>query len=107
MFAALERRCLHTFKHPQLFKQTIQLTDGSTVTITSVSDSRSFIKLGVDSLNHPSWNPLLRSKMLLSESGEVSRFKERFGEVENDAVNEFSEFFLSPKESLSTSKAKQ
>lgn len=71
--------------HPRLFPQHIQLTDGSTVRIVSVSDKRPFLKMGVDALSHPSWNPVLQSRMLVSEHGQVAKFKERFEHVADEA----------------------
>ena len=77
-------RLYQTHAHSQLFRQTIQLTDGSTARIISVSSKRPWLKLGIDSLSHPSWNPTLRDKMMLSEDGEVGKFKNKFGNMVND-----------------------
>lgn len=80
------QRAYQTHAHPQLFRQTIQLTDGSTVKIASVSSQRPFIKLGIDSLSHPTWNPALRNKLLLSENAEVAKFKDRYSGTANDSL---------------------
>ncbi|PJF18029.1 hypothetical protein PSACC_02180 [Paramicrosporidium saccamoebae] len=77
------RRLYQNQAHPQLFRQVVQLTDGSTVRIVSLTKNRPFVKAGVDSLTHPSWNPQLRSRMMLSEHGEVAKFKERFEEMDD------------------------
>lgn len=53
--------------------------------IVSVSDRRPFLKAGVDALSHPSWNPALKSRMLVSEHGQVTKFKERFEHVTDEA----------------------
>lgn len=79
------RRGYQTHIHPRLFNQYIQLTDGSAVRIVSVSDKRPFLKVGVDALSHPSWNPVLKNRMLVSEHGEVTKFKERFEHVTDEA----------------------
>lgn len=81
-------RSYQTHAHPRLFWQIIQLTDGSTTRIASVTNSRPFVKVGVDALSHPSWNPRLRSQMLLNEHGEVAKFRERF-EVNEKSFEEF------------------
>lgn len=79
------RRGYQTHVHPRLFHQYIQLTDGSAVRIVGVSNKRPFLKLGVDALSHPSWNPVLKNRMLVSEHEEVTKFKERFEHVTDEA----------------------
>lgn len=88
----IQRRYLQSLVHPQLFRQTVQLTDGSTVRVASVSKGRVFLKVGLDSLCHPSWNPQLRSRMHLSEHGEVSKFKERFAGMNEDVMDGLNDF---------------
>lgn len=83
------RRLYQTFAHPQLFHQTVQLTDGSTIRVVATSNARPFVKVGVDSLSHPSWNPRLRNRMQLSEHGEVARFKERFSGMGEGFLEDF------------------
>jgi ribosomal protein L31 len=85
----MHRRLYQTHAHPQLFRQVIQLTDGSMIRVVSVTKDRPFVKTGVDSLSHPAWNPQLRSKMMLSEHGEVAKFKERFTGMGEEELNDF------------------
>jgi ribosomal protein L31 len=78
--------------HPRNFLQTVQLSDGSMIQIPSLSPHKPFIEISLDSLNHPSWNPKLRSnQQLLDEQGSVSKFKKRFGTdwtLQPSSVNE-------------------
>ncbi len=70
--------------NPHQFKQYLQLTDGSITYVSSLSPSRPFVKLNIDSLSHPSWNPMLRDKLLLDDHGEVAKFRKRFGSDQSD-----------------------
>lgn len=89
----LLRRFYQTHAHPHLFRQTVQLTDGSTIRVVSLSNVRPFLRVGVDSFTHPSWNPQLRTQMQLSEHGEVAKFKERFGQVDDSTLSAFDGMF--------------
>lgn len=89
----LQRRLLQTHAHPRLFRQLVQLTDGSTVRVVSLSGQRPFVKVGVDALSHPSWNPQLLHRMRLSEHGEVAKFRERFADVNDTCLQEFDGMF--------------
>lgn len=80
------QRAYQTFAHPQLFRQTVQLTDGSTVRLVTISSQKPFVKLGIDSLSHPTWNPQLRNKLLLSEDAQVTKFKDRFANTANETL---------------------
>lgn len=79
--------------HPRKFGQVIQLTDGSTIRISTLSPEKPFLKLTADSFSHPSWNPNLMNKLKLSEHGEISRFKQRFNEslLNEDTLSEFGD----------------
>lgn len=70
--------------NPRIFKQSLQLTDGSTIFISSLSPNRPFVRLNMDASSHPSWNPKLRDTLLLSDHGEVAKFRNRFGSDESD-----------------------
>lgn len=85
------RRFFQNFAHPQTFRQTVQLTDGSTIRVVATSNVRPFVKVGVDSLSHPSWNPRLRNKMQLSEHGEVAKFKEKFSSMDDTSLEDFGD----------------
>ncbi len=74
----LSRRALQCGVHPTAVLQRIHLTDGSTVTVTSVT-GRPPLRLTVDAASHPSWNAHLLSRMMLGESGQVARFNDRYG----------------------------
>jgi ribosomal protein L31 len=78
----IQLRSMHT--NPRLFKQFLQLTDGSTIFVSSLSPNRPFIKLNMDASSHPSWNPKLRDTLLLSDHGEVAKFRNRFGSDDSD-----------------------
>lgn len=85
MLTSQFKRCKMTlFCHPQKFRQYIQLSDGSVTFVTSISPQRPLIKLTTDSLNHPSWNPEIRYKLLLEDNGQVSKFKNKYGNLEED-----------------------
>lgn len=79
-------------QHPREFKQYIQLTDGALSCITTLSPSRPFMRLNIDSLSHPSWNPKLRDQLLMADHGEVAKFRKRFGTSEMDFSNAAEKF---------------
>lgn len=64
--------------NPLLALRSVELTDGSTFLISSTTSLKPKIKLSVDSMVHPSFNPHMRNKLLLGESLEVTKFKERY-----------------------------
>lgn len=64
--------------NPLLALRTVELTDGSTFLVSSTTSLKPKIKLSVDSMVHPSFNPHMRNKLLLGESLEVTKFKERY-----------------------------
>lgn len=74
--------------NPLLALRRIELTDGSTFIVSSTSSLKPKIKLSVDSLIHPSFNPHMRNKLLLGESLEVTKFKERYSFLRNKNDNE-------------------
>ena len=69
--------------HPQKFIQWLTLTDGSKIATTSISPVRPHIKLQVDSLSHPSWNPQNLTQRRLVSSEQLEKFKSRYSEFEN------------------------
>jgi ribosomal protein L31 len=69
--------------HPQKFIQWLTLTDGSRITITSISPVRPHIKLQVDSLTHPSWNPQNLNQRRLVNSEQLEKFKSRYADYES------------------------
>ncbi len=99
--SAVSSRRYQTATHPQLFRHTVQLTDGSTIRLVSVTPNRPLVKLTVDAFCHPTWNPHLKDKLAFAEDGEVRRYKERFENVpdELDFTESFGDIF---KKTLST-----
>lgn len=77
------RRGLQTLAHPQRFNRILKLTDGSLIRVSSIvpppaNAQASFTQLNLDSVNHPSWNPELRDRILLDDRGEVAKFMAKF-----------------------------
>ncbi|PVU87710.1 hypothetical protein BB559_005923 [Furculomyces boomerangus] len=66
---------------PEIFRQRVVLSDGSTFTIRSTSP-RAILKLSKDTRNHPLWNPQNQYD-LNDEGGHLSRFQKRFGDYGN------------------------
>ena len=64
--------------HPETFPQTVILSDGSSVTLSTTTPKAS-IKLTKDTRNSPLWNPSLTK--IKEASGELSRFEKRFGDL--------------------------
>lgn len=84
MFRQFTTRSYQRLRPPQSFNQTVHLTDGSTIAVRSISPRRPWIAMPIDSLSHPSWNPLSaadRSK-ILDEEGQLARFKKKWGEMD-------------------------
>ncbi|KAJ3091324.1 hypothetical protein HK102_000967 [Quaeritorhiza haematococci] len=63
--------------NPQLFYQTVVLSDGSSFTIRTTTP-RPLLKMTKDTRNHPLWNPERRQE-LDDKSTELNRFARRFG----------------------------
>ncbi|BFZ56649.1 hypothetical protein PYCC9005_003696 [Savitreella phatthalungensis] len=62
---------------PQLFTQTVILSDGSTVSRMTTSP-RSSVRLTRDIRNNPLWNPSSASGVQREETGRLARFRDRF-----------------------------
>lgn len=87
------RRGLQTLAHPQRFNRVLKLTDGSLIRVATIvpppaNVQASFTQLNLDSLNHPSWNPELRDRILLDDRGEVAKFMAKF--ESGDSFADFS-----------------
>lgn len=70
-----------------LFPQTILLSDGSSIQLTTTSP-RSTVRLTRDPTNHPLWNPSMERTGGASEedeSGRLGRFRRRFGGTDDAA----------------------
>ncbi|KAG0330289.1 hypothetical protein BGZ99_006013 [Dissophora globulifera] len=68
-------------RFPELFDQTIVLSNGATFTLRTPSP-RPQIRLTRDTRNHPLWNPELRGNVSGDDSGQLSRFAKKFGDME-------------------------
>ncbi|KAF9431345.1 hypothetical protein BGZ76_000430 [Entomortierella beljakovae] len=68
-------------RFPELFDQTIVLSNGATFTLRTPSP-RPQIRLTRDTRNHPLWNPDLRGNTSSDDSGQLSRFAKKFGDME-------------------------
>ena len=98
------KRGIQTFVHPQKFIRLLKLTDGSTIRVTSLAppplqqvNSAPFTVslLNLDSVNHPSWNPELRDRLLLDDRGQVAKFRAKFENNQpknSDDVTDYSDF---------------
>lgn len=67
------------------FPQTVLLSDGSSIQLTTTSP-RSSVRLTRDPTNHPLWNPSMEKSRGASdedESGRLGRFRKRFGGAED------------------------
>lgn len=84
LFNQFKRYRTTLFCHPQKFRQYIQLSDGSVTFVTSISPQKPLIKLTADSLSHPSWNPEIRYKLLSEDNGQITKFKDKFGNLEEE-----------------------
>lgn len=65
----------------QKFVQHLVLTDGSRIAVTSVSPLRPVVKLAIDSLTHPSWNPDSLNKRKLQASDQLDKFRSRYAQI--------------------------
>ncbi|RKP24913.1 hypothetical protein SYNPS1DRAFT_16460 [Syncephalis pseudoplumigaleata] len=74
--------------NPELFTQTVVLSNGASFT-RRTSSPRSVLRLTKDTRNHPLWNPTTQTE-LDDESGTLSKFTKRFGEL--DDLNDLSFF---------------
>ena len=65
---------------PALFRQTVQMADGSTFTTHTTAPSPSIIRLTRDVTNNPVWSPGVKTKGVEEDEDEgvVGRFKKRF-----------------------------
>ncbi|KAF9113138.1 hypothetical protein BGX27_002131 [Mortierella sp. AM989] len=68
-------------RFPELFDQTVVLSNGATFTLRTPSP-RSQIRLTRDTRNHPLWNPEMRGNTSGDDSGQLSRFAKKFGDLE-------------------------
>ncbi|KAK3818911.1 MAG: hypothetical protein J3Q66DRAFT_259352, partial [Benniella sp.] len=66
---------------PERFDQTVVLSNGATFTLRTPSP-RPQIRLTRDTRNHPLWNPELRGSSSGDDSGQLSRFSKKFGDLE-------------------------
>ncbi|KAJ1972028.1 hypothetical protein H4R35_004908 [Dimargaris xerosporica] len=66
---------------PEVFNQTVILTDGSSITIRTTSP-RPQIKLTKDTRNNLLWNPEL-SNMISDESGRIKQFSSKFSGIDS------------------------
>lgn len=67
---------------PELFSQTIVLSNGATYTVRTTSP-RSQIRLTKDTRNHPLWNPSKLRANLKDESEQLVKFNKRFSNLED------------------------
>ncbi|RUS21841.1 hypothetical protein BC937DRAFT_91322 [Endogone sp. FLAS-F59071] len=67
---------------PELFPQTIVLSNGATYTVRTTSP-RSQIRLTRDTRNHPLWNPSKVRANLKDESEQLVKFTKRFSDLED------------------------
>ncbi|KAF9907123.1 hypothetical protein EC991_011263 [Linnemannia zychae] len=68
-------------RSPELFDQTIVLSNGATFTLRTPSP-RAQIRLTRDTRNHPLWNPEMRGNISGDDSGQLSKFAKKFGDME-------------------------
>ncbi|KAF9360620.1 hypothetical protein BGX26_008458 [Mortierella sp. AD094] len=68
-------------RFPELFDQTVVLSNGATFTLRTPSP-RSQIRLTRDTRNHPLWNPEMRGNTSGDDSGQLSKFAKKFGDLE-------------------------
>ncbi|KAF9584740.1 hypothetical protein BGW38_005344 [Lunasporangiospora selenospora] len=66
---------------PELFDQTIVLSNGATFTLRTPSP-RPQIRLTRDTRNHPLWNPDMSRGMSSDDSGQLTRFTKKFGDMD-------------------------
>ncbi|KAF8938412.1 hypothetical protein EDD21DRAFT_392410 [Dissophora ornata] len=68
-------------RFPELFDQTIVLSNGATFTLRTPSP-RPQIRLTRDTRNHPLWNPEMRGNASGDDSGQLSKFAKKFGDMD-------------------------
>ncbi|KAI7861352.1 hypothetical protein BDF14DRAFT_1738891 [Spinellus fusiger] len=64
---------------PEVFLQTIVMSNGATFTVRTTSPVRPQIRLTKDTRNHPLWNPSMLKQGLTEESEQLTKFQKRFG----------------------------
>ncbi|KAF9415578.1 hypothetical protein BGZ94_000057 [Podila epigama] len=77
-------------KSPELFDQTVVLSNGATFTLRT-SSPRSQLRLTRDTRNHPLWNPELRGTSTGDDSGQLSKFAKKFGDMDGFGDLEFAD----------------
>ncbi|KAF9956847.1 hypothetical protein BGZ70_009749 [Mortierella alpina] len=77
-------------KFPELFDQTIVLSNGATFTLRTPSP-RPQIRLTRDTRNHPLWNPEMRGNASGDDSGQLSKFAKKFGDMDGFGDLEFAD----------------
>src|SRR5690606_18942857 len=75
---------------PEHFDQTVVLSNGATYTLRTPSP-RPQLRLTRDTRNHPLWNPELRGNTGSDESGQLSRFAKKFGDMEGFSDVDFAD----------------
>ncbi|KAL0074324.1 hypothetical protein J3Q64DRAFT_1772586 [Phycomyces blakesleeanus] len=65
---------------PEIFLQTIVMSNGATFSVRTTSPVRAQIRLTKDTRNHPLWNPAMLKAGLTEESERLTKFQKRFGE---------------------------
>ncbi|KAG0045511.1 hypothetical protein BGZ83_009303 [Gryganskiella cystojenkinii] len=75
---------------PELFDQTIVLSNGATFTLRTPSP-RPQIRLTRDTRNHPLWNPEMRGNASNDDSGQLSKFAKKFGDMDGFGDLEFAD----------------
>lgn len=92
------RRGMQSGVHPQKFTRLLKLTDGSTLHVLTLTpppmmdaSQPSVSRLNLDSANHPSWNPVLRDRILLDDRGKVAKFRARFADAQTAFAEEFTD----------------
>ncbi|KAG0235696.1 hypothetical protein BGW41_000698 [Actinomortierella wolfii] len=73
-------------RFPEMFDQTVVLSNGATFTLRTPSP-RQQIRLTRDTRNHPLWNPELRGQSTGDDSGQLSKFAKKFGDDLDDLLD--------------------
>ncbi|KAG0348800.1 hypothetical protein BG005_011304 [Podila minutissima] len=77
-------------RSPELFDQTIVLSNGATFTLRTPSP-RAQLRLTRDTRNHPLWNPELRGNTSSDDSGQLSKFAKKFGAMDGFGDLDFAD----------------
>ncbi|KAG0202583.1 hypothetical protein BGX28_004929 [Mortierella sp. GBA30] len=77
-------------RFPELFDQTIVLSNGATFTLRTPSP-RPQIRLTRDTRNHPLWNPEMRGNASGDDSGQLSKFAKKFGAMDGFGDVDFAD----------------